>query len=116
MSNAARSVAFQAILVLGAGLAFLFGGKPVLGMLGLSGGPFVPVLAIILLGLAWLYGQVAVHGDLRAIRATIGTRVIVAVGLALLVLNGQGEAALLAFAALDLATAFWTWRALRNPN
>ncbi len=116
MSKAARSVYVFGLYLVLAGTGFMFMPNTVLSLVGLpaTSEPWVRVVAMLTLLLAFYYIQAA-RSELKAFfRFTVTGRLFVVLTLAAFVLLGIAQFPLIGFGVVDLLGAIWTASALRN--
>ena len=116
MSKAAVTLFAFAIYLALTGIAFLVAPTFTLGMLGFAEAtePWVRVIGMLLLFLAFYYGMAARSEITIFFKWTVYVRSSVIVFFGIIVLVGLGQPMLLAFAVIDLAAAIWTAMALRS--
>ncbi len=117
MSKAARSLYVFAIYLIVIGLGFLLMPNLVLPLFGFpeTSEPWIRVMAMLLLFLAYYYIHVSRNELTDFIRITVYARAAVILFFAAFVLLGLAQPMLLMFAAVDLLAAAWTWFGLREP-
>ncbi len=116
MSKSAISVLVFGIYLIVIGLGFLLMPNTVLGLFGISPTtePWIRVVAMLLLILAYYYIQTARNEDKAFFRLTVHGRASVIVFFIAFVLLGIAPAALIMFGVVDLLAAVWTALALRT--
>jgi hypothetical protein len=116
MSKAARSLFIFGIYLIVIGLGFLVVPNVVLRLFGFpeTSEPWIRVMAMLLLFLAYYYIQAAQNEMTKFFRYTVYARASVIVFFAAFVLLGLAQPMLLLFAAVDLLAAIWTWMSLRS--
>jgi hypothetical protein len=118
MSNLARSITVFGIYLLLAGLSFIFIPNVVLPIFGF---PPTTEIWIRLTGLLTaILGMYFLHSvrydDRHFYRATLYARLIFFTGVTLFVIFKLASPMLIAFGAIDLIGAAWTWSALRADS
>jgi hypothetical protein len=118
MSKAARSLFVFGIYLIVIGLGFLIIPNVVLRLFGFAetSEPWIRVMAMLLLLLAYYYIQAARNEMTGFFRYTVHARASVIVFFAAFVLLGLARPMLLLFAVVDLAAAIWTWTSLRSEQ
>ena len=116
MKNAALSVLIFGIYLLVIGLGFLFLPNTMLGLFGVAptSEPWLRVVGMLLLVLAFYYIMTARQENKPFYALTVPARIGVVVVLVALALLQIGPIQLVLFASLDLLGAIWTWWALRT--
>ena len=116
MTPAARSTYVFGLYLMGAGGLLFAAPGLLLGPLGLSppadAWGRVAGMLVVLLGIYYLVGARA--ESLSFMRASVWVRASVIAWLSALAVAGLAPVPLLAFGAVDLAAAAWTWVALRS--
>jgi hypothetical protein len=118
MSKAARSLFVFGIYLIGIGLGFLIVPNVVLRLFGFpeTSEPWIRVMAMLLLFLAYYYIQASRHEMTDFIRYTVYARASVILFFAAFVVLDIAKPMLLLFGVVDLAAALWTWLSLRQPR
>jgi len=118
MSSSARSVFVFGIYLLLIGLGFLIVPNTMLGLFGIpaTSEPWIRVVGMLLLLLAFYYTQAARVELTDFFRWTVPARASVIVFFAAFVLLGYAPAALIMFGVVDLLGAIWTWLSLRSSK
>ena len=116
MSKAARSLFVFAIYLIVIGLGFLILPNTVLGLFGFpeTTEPWIRVMAMLLLFLAYYYSHAARNELTDFIRITAYARGSVILFFAVFVLLKMAQPMLLLFGVVDLAAAICTWLSLRE--
>ena len=116
MSKAAKSVFVFGIYLIFIGLGFLLVPNTVLGLLGFptTTEPWIQVVAMLLLILAYYYIQSARSELTSFFRFTVHGRLSVIVFFIAFVLLGLAPPILIMFGVVDLLAAIWTALALRS--
>ena len=116
MSKAANSVFVFGIYLIVIGLGFLLAPNMVLGLFGFPATtePWIRVMAMLLLILAYYYIQAARKEMTVFFRFTVHGRASVIVFFIVFVAFGLAQPMLIGFGVVDLAAAIWTALALRN--
>jgi hypothetical protein len=116
MSRAAKSVLVFAgyMLLLGASLALVPARSLALAGLGPAPEPWVRLLGVLVLCLAYYYVVAARRESASFMRACVRGRAFVAACIVVLAALGLAPVQLLLFAAIDAAGAAWTQVALRR--
>ena len=114
MSKAARSLYVFAIYLIVIGLGFLLMPNLVLPLFGFpeTSEPWIRVMAMLLLLLAYYYINASRKELTDFIRITVYARASVILFFAAFVLLGLAQPMLLMFAVVDLLAAVWTWVSL----
>jgi hypothetical protein len=118
MSNAAKSVFVFGIYLIIIGLGFLIVPNTPLAMLGFptTNEPWIRVVGLLLLILAYYYIQTA-RSEMRPFfRWTVHARSSVVVCFIVLVVLGLAQPMLIVFGVVDLLAAVWTGLALRGSE
>jgi hypothetical protein len=115
MSKAARSLFVFGIYLIVIGLGFLIIPNTVLPIFGFpdTSEPWIRVMAMLLLFLAYYYIQASRNEMTVFIRYTVYVRASVILFFVAFVLLGLAKPMLLLFAVVDLIAALWTWASLR---
>ena len=118
MSKAARSLFAFAIYLIGIGLGFLILPNLVLRLFGFpeTTEPWIRVMAMLLLFLAYYYIHASQNELTDFIRITVYARGSVILFFGAFVLLDMAQPMLLLFGAVDLVAAIWTWLSLRQPQ
>ncbi len=118
MSKSATSVLVFGIYLVVIGLGFLLVPNTVLGLFGLptTTEPWIRVVAMLLLILAYYYIQTARNDDKDFFRFTVHGRAAVIVFFVFFVLLNIAPAPLILFGVVDLLAAVWTALALRSES
>ena len=118
MSKAAKSVFIFGIYLVINGLGFLLVPNTVLSMLGLpmTTEPWVHILGMLLLILAYYYIQSARSELTQFLRFTVYARASVIVFVITFIIVGIAPPILIIFAVIDLLSAIWTAFALKAHN
>jgi hypothetical protein len=118
MSKAAKSVFIFGIYLVINGLGFLLVPNTVLSMLGLpmTTEPWVRILGMILLILAYYYIQSARSELTQFLRFTVYARASVIVFVIVFIIVGIAPPILIMFGVIDLLAAIWTAFALKAHN
>ncbi len=118
MSKSATSVLVFGIYLIAIGLGFLLIPNTVLGLFGLptTTEPWIRVVAVLLLILAYYYIQTARNEDKAFFRFSVHGRASVIVFFGAFVLLNIAPATLLMFGVVDLLAAIWTALALRSES
>ena len=118
MSKAARSVLVFGIYLVVIGCGFLAMPNTPLALLGFptTSEPWIRVVGLLLLILAYYYIQAARSEMKRFFRWTVHGRSSVIVCFIILVLLGLAQPMLIGFGVIDLLAAVWTDRALRDSQ
>ena len=118
MSKSAASVMVFGIYLVVIGLGFLIMPNTVLGLLGVATTtePWIRVVAVLLLILAYYYIQTARKEDKTFFRWTVHGRASVIVFFAAFVVLGFAPPILIMFGVVDLFAAIWTALALRSES
>lgn len=116
MSKAAISVLVFGIYLIVIGLGFLLAPNLPLDLLGFptTTEPWIRVMAILLLVLAYYYIQAARNEMTGFLRFTVHTRAAVIVFFVAFVVLGLAQPMLILFGVVDLLAAIWTAFALRT--
>ena len=111
-----KSMYGQMAYVIVAGLQLLFIPNMLLGLFGFAptSEPWIRVLGMLVLVLAFYYNAMARHGNDHVVRATVYGRLVFCAGLVVFVLLGIAQPPLIGFALLETGLALWTWRELRS--
>jgi len=117
MSKAAKSLFVFGIYLIVIGLAFLLVPNIQLSLFGFPATtePWIRVMAVLLLMLAFYYIQAARGEMTEFIRLTVPARASVIVFFIAFVAFGLAQPMLIVFGVIDLLAALWTSAALRNP-
>ena len=118
MSKAAKSVLVFGIYLVAIGLGFLVVPNTPLALLGFptTSEPWIRVVGMLLLLLAYYYVQAA-RNEMRSLfRWTVHTRSSVVVFFGVFVALGLAQPMLIGFGVIDLLAAIWTHRALRDSQ
>ena len=115
MSKAATSVFVFGIYLVAIGLGFLVAPNMPLGLFGFPATtePWIRVVGLLLLILAYYYIQTARNELTGFFRYTVHARSAVIVVFAAMVLLGLAQPMLIMFGVVDLLAAIWTASALR---
>ncbi len=115
MSKAAKSVFVFGIYLIFIGLGFLLMPNIVLKLFGFpeTSEPWIRVMAMLLLLLAFYYIQLARAENTAFIRLTVPARASVIVFFIAFVVLGLAQPMLIGFGVIDLLAAIWTRSALR---
>ncbi len=115
MSKAARSLLVFGIYLIVIGLGFLVMPNVVLRLFGFpeTSEPWIRVMAMLLLVLAYYYIQAARNELTTFFRFTVHARASVIVFFVAFVLLELAQPMLILFGAVDLLAAIWTWVSLR---
>ena len=115
MSRAARSVLAFGVYLATLGVGLLVRPDAMLALFGQppSADPWLRILGIVVLVLGLYYLSAAVSGNSAFYRWTTWGRPLAAAILVLLAATDLAPRFVLFFAAFDVATAVWTWLALR---
>ena len=118
MSKAAKSVFVFGIYLVVIGVGFLVIPNTPLALLGFptTSEPWIRVVGLLLLILAYYYIQAARSEMTPFLRWTVPTRLSVIVCFIILVLLGLAQPMLIGFGVIDLLAAIWTHRALRDSQ
>ncbi len=118
MSKAAKSLFVFGIYLIVIGLGFLVMPNLVLRLFGFpeTSEPWIRVMAMLLLFLAYYYIFASRNEMTEFIRSTVYIRASVILFFAGFVLLDLAQPMLLLFGAVDLAAAIWTWLSLRQPQ
>ena len=118
MSKAARSLFVFGIYLIIIGLGFLVMPNLVLRLFGFpeTSEPWIRVMAMLLLFLAYYYIFASRNEMTEFIRITVYVRASVILFFAAFVLLDLAQPMLLLFGAVDLVAAIWTWLSLRQPQ
>ena len=118
MSKAAKSLFVFGIYLIVIGLGFLVMPNLVLRLFGFpeTSEPWIRVMAMLLLFLAYYYIVASRKEMTEFIRITVYIRASVILFFAAFVLLDLAQPMLLLFGAVDLAAAIWTWLSLRQPQ
>jgi hypothetical protein len=118
MSKAARSLFVFGIYLIVIGLGFLVLPNVVLRLFGFpeTTEPWIRVMAMLLLFLAYYYIHASRNELTEFIRITVYARASVILFFLAFVLLGLAQPMLLLFGAVDLLAAIWTWLSLRQPQ
>ena len=118
MSKAAKSLFVFGIYLIVIGLGFLVMPNLVLRLFGfpVTSEPWIRVMAMLLLFLAYYYIFASRNEMTEFIRSTVYIRASVILFFAGFVLLDLAQPMLLLFGAVDLAAAIWTWLSLRQPQ
>ena len=116
MSKAAKSVFVFGIYLIFIGIGFLLIPNTVLGLMGFptTTEPWIQVVAVVLLVLAYYYIQSARNELTLFFRFTVHARLSVIVFFIAFVLLGLAPPILIMFGVVDLLAAIWTALALRS--
>ena len=116
MSKAAKSVFVFGIYLIFIGLGFLLVPNTVLGLFGfpMTIGPWIQVVAMLLLILAYYYIQSALSELTSFFRFTVHGRASVILFFIAFVVLGLAPPILIMFGVVDLVAAIWTALALRS--
>ena len=118
MSGSARSITVFGVYLIASGLSFIFIPNVLLPLLGFefTGEVWIRVVGLLaaILGMYFLYS--VRHADRDFFRATLYARLLFFTGVTIFALLGWGSPLLIAFGAVDLAGAAWTWSALRAED
>jgi hypothetical protein len=117
MSKAAKSLFVFGIYLIVIGLAFLLVPNMQLRLFGFpeTSEPWIRVMAVLLLLLAFYYIQAARSEMTKFIRLTVPARASVIVFFIAFIAFGLAQPMLIMFGVVDLLAAIWTSSALRNP-
>ena len=116
--NASKSLLAFVVYLIGLGLCFVLAPNLLLGLFGFpeADGPWVRIVGLLALILAYYYSRV-VQAGLRPFYAwTVHTRLTVLPFFVVLVLVGLAPPILIAFGVLELGFTTWTWLALRGSE
>ena len=116
MSKAAKSVLVFGIYLVVIGIGFMAMPNTPLALLGFptTSEPWIRVVGMLLLLLAYYYIQAA-RNEMRSLfRWTVHARSSVVVFFGVFVLLGLAQPMLIGFGVIDLLAALWTNRALRD--
>ena len=118
MSKAAKSLFVFGIYLIVIGLGFLVMPNLVLRLFGFpeTSEPWIRVMAMLLLFLAYYYIFASRNEITEFIRITVYVRASVILFFAVFVLLDLAQPMLLLFGAVDLLAAIWTWYSLRQPQ
>ena len=118
MSNAAKSVLVFGIYLVVIGLGFLVVPNTPLGLVGFpaTNEPWIRVMGMLLLILAYFYIQAARSEMQPFFRWTVHERPLVLVCFIVLVALGLAQPMLIMFGVVDLLGAIWTGLALRSSQ
>ena len=118
MSKAARSLFVFGIYLIVIGLGFLVMPNLVLRLFGFpeTSEPWIRVMAMLLLFLAYYYIFASRNEMTEFIRITVYVRASVILFFAAFVLLDLAQPMLLLFGAVDLVAAIWTWLSLRQSQ
>ena len=118
MSKSATSVLVFGIYLVVIGLGFLLIPNTVLGLFGMptTTEPWIRVVAMLLLILAYYYIQTARNEDKAFFRFSVHGRASVIVFFAAFVLLNIAPATLIMFGVVDLLATIWTALALRSES
>ncbi len=118
MSKAARSLFVFGVYLIIIGLGFLVMPNLVLRLFGFpeTSEPWIRVMAMLLLFLAYYYIFASRNEMTEFIRITVYSRAAVILFFAAFVLLDLAQPILLLFGAVDLVAAIWTWLSLRQPQ
>ena len=118
MSKSATSILVFGIYLIVIGLGFLLMPNTVLGLFGLptTTEPWILVVAMLLLILAYYYIQTARNEDKAFFRFSVHGRAAVIVFFAAFVLLNKAPVTLIMFGVVDLLAAIWTALALRSES
>ena len=118
MSKAAKSVLVFGIYLVVIGLGFLVVPNTLLALFGFpaTNEPWIRVVGMLLLLLAYYYVQAARNEMRPLFRWTVHTRSLVVVFFGVFVALGLAQPMLIMFGVVDLLAAVWTHRALRDPQ
>ncbi|MCJ7739268.1 MAG: hypothetical protein MUQ10_18470 [Anaerolineae bacterium] len=118
MSKAAKSLYVFAIYLVVIGLGFMAMPNLVLPLFGFAetSEPWIRVMAMLLILLAYYYFHASRNELTDFIRITVYARASVTLFFAAFVLLDLAQPMLLLFAAVDLLAAVWTWVSLRQPQ
>jgi hypothetical protein len=116
MSKAAISILVFGIYLVLIGLGFLLAPNLVLGLFGFPATtePWIRVVAVLVLILAYYYIQVARNEMIGFLRFTVHARAAVIVFFVAFVIFGLAQPMLIGFGVVDLLGALWTAWALRQ--
>ena len=116
MSKAAKSVFVFGIYLIIIGLGFLLVPNTVLGLFGfpITTEPWIQVVAVLLLILAYYYIQSARNELTLLFRFSVHARMSVILFFIAFVLLGLAPSILIMFGVVDLAAAIWTALALKS--
>ena len=116
MSKAATSLLVFGIYVIVTGLVFLLAPNLPLGLLGVPATtePWIRVMAVVLLIVAYYYIQAARNEMTGFIRLTVHGRAAALVFFVALVALGLAHPTLIMFGVIDVLGAIWTALALRS--
>jgi hypothetical protein len=116
MRKSAKSVAAFGIYLLGVGLGFLLLPNLMLSLFGFdtTSEPWIRVVAMLVLILAYYYIQAARHARKEFFRFTVHARALVILFFGAFVALGIAAPMLLLFGLVDLAAALWTASALKS--
>ena len=118
MSKSATSVLVFGIYLIVIGLGFLLMPNTVLDLFGFptTTEPWIRVVAMLLLLLAYYYIQTARDGNKTFFRFTVHTRAFVIVFFVVFVILDIAPPTLILFGIVDLLAALWTGLALRSES
>lgn len=118
MPASTRSIQVFGIYVAAIGLVLLCVPNMLLSLFGFEPArePWIRVLGVVVSALGYYYLSAARHGEKAFFRASVHGRVWLVFAFLALVLLEFAEPMLMAFAAIDLAGAAWTWLALRSER
>ena len=116
MSKAAKSVFAFGIYLIFIGLGFLLVPNTVLGLFGfpMTTEPWIQVVAMLLLILAYYYIQSARSELTSLLRFSVHARMTVILFFITFVILGLAPPILILFGVIDLAAAIWTAMALKS--
>ena len=117
MSKAARSLFIFAIYLIVIGLGFLIIPNVALRLFGFTetNEPWIRIMAMLLLILAYYYIYASRNEWTDFIRITVYARVSVILFFTVFVFLNLANPMLMLFAVIDLFAAIWTWFSLRKP-
>ena len=118
MNAAAISVLVYGIYLFANGVGLLCAPNIPLGLLGLppTQEPWVRVLGLVAGEVGFYFAFAALRGVAGLFRATVHARGVAGLTLIALMVLGLGPVQLSLFAAVDLASAFWTHLAIRRSD
>ena len=118
MQKTYKSLYWQMIYVIGAGLPSVFFPNTFLEICGFepTSEIWIRVLGLLLLAFSFYYYAMVKNGTPEVIKATIYGRTFFSLGLIAFVIVGIAKLPLLGVAVSELALTAWTWSELRNEK
>lgn len=118
MLKKSLSLVVQATYLFITGILLIYAPNFLLGIMGFEPTTdiWIKVLGIVTLALATVYSGIIRSGDSISKRYSVYGRLIAVIGFVLLVLISHANSAMILLAAIDLATAIWSWMELKQAK